>query len=72
MIRSYAGDPDRYLLAREPALYGTGWPEVAYEASTIFVYVSEPGDPGRYFVRLPAFDAEGNEVGRKQLTGWGA
>jgi hypothetical protein len=31
-----------YLLAKKPAPYGAGWPEVAYEASTIFVYVFRP------------------------------
>jgi hypothetical protein len=58
------------LRARAP--YGAGWPEVANEAQTIFVYVSEPSDPGHYFVQLLAFDAEGYEVGRKQLGAWEA
>lgn len=43
---------------------------MAYEAQTIFAYVSEPGEPGHGFVQLLAYDADGNEVGRKRLGGW--
>jgi hypothetical protein len=46
---------------------GAGWPEVAYEASTIFVYEIEPHEPGAHFYLLLAYDEEGNEVGRKRL-----
>jgi hypothetical protein len=42
---------------------------MAYEAQTIFVYVSEPGELGHQFVQLPAYDADGNEVGRKKVGG---
>jgi hypothetical protein len=63
--------PEAQRFALEPPPYGADWPEVAYEASTILVYVSEPSDPGHYFVQLLAYDAEGREVGRKQLGGFG-
>lgn len=69
-LRATCKDPEAQRFALEPPPYGAGWPNVAYEASPIFVYVSEPSDPGHYFVQLLAFDAEGNEVGRKQLGNW--
>jgi hypothetical protein len=47
--------------------YGASWPEVPYEAETIFVYEKEPHEPGAHFHLLLAFDAEGNEVGRNGL-----
>jgi len=65
---TYRG-PEAQRFALEPPPYGADWPDVAYEAETIFVYVSEPSDPGHYFVQLLAFDAEGDEVGRKQFSG---
>jgi hypothetical protein len=55
--------------AREPPPYGAGWSEVADEAAVIFVYEKEPHEPGVYFVLLLAYDAEGNEVGRKRIGG---
>jgi hypothetical protein len=65
---TYTGaEAQRFAL--EPPPYGAGWPEVADEAETILVYESEPSDPGHQFVLLLAYDAEGNEVGRKQLGG---
>ena len=67
---TYRG-PEAQRFAQEPPPYGAGWPEVAYEAHTIFVYVSEPGEPGHHFVQLLAYDADGNEVGRRQVGGWG-
>ena len=66
---TYRG-PEAQRFALEPAPYGADWPDVAYEADVIFVYVSEPHEPGHYFVQLLAYDAYGNEVGRKQLGGW--
>jgi len=57
--------------ALEPPPLGADWPEVAYEADVIYVYTKEPHEPGPYFVQLLAYDAEGNEVGRKKLGGWG-
>lgn len=32
--------------------------------------VSEPGEPGHHLVQLLAYDADGNEVGRKKVGGW--
>jgi hypothetical protein len=64
-------DAEAQRFALEPPPYSAGWPDVAFEASIMFVYVSEPSDPGHYFVQLLAFDVEGNEVGRKQLGGFG-
>jgi hypothetical protein len=55
--------------ALEPPPYGAGWPEVADEAAVIFVYEKEPYEPGAYFVLLLAYDAEGNEAGRKRIAG---
>ena len=43
---------------------------MAHEAQTIFIQVSEPGEPRHHFVQLLAYDAEGNEVGRKKVRGW--
>jgi hypothetical protein len=65
---TYRG-PEAQRFAQEPPPYGAGWPEVAYEAQTIFVYVSEPGEPGHQFVQLLAYDAYGDEVGRKKVGG---
>jgi hypothetical protein len=53
----------------EPLPYSAGWPDVAYEVDTIFVYESEPHEPGHHFYQLLSFDVEGNEVGRKQVRG---
>ena len=64
---TYRG-PEGQRFALEPPPYGVGWTEVAYEAQMIFVYVSEPGEPGHHFVQLLAYDADRNEVGRK--SGW--
>jgi hypothetical protein len=50
--------------------HGAGWPEVTYEAETIFVYEKEPHEPGAHFYLLLAYDAEANAVGRKRVTGW--
>jgi hypothetical protein len=44
---------------------------VADIAETIFVYESEPHEAGSQFYLLLAYDAEGNEVGRRQIQGWG-
>jgi hypothetical protein len=69
VVQSYEGaEAQRFAL--EPPPYGAGWPEVAHEVDTIFVYESEPHEPGPHFYQLLAFDVEGNEVGRKQLPGW--
>jgi len=38
-------------------------------AATILVYESESHGPGPFLVLLLAYDAEGNEVGRKKLGG---
>lgn len=62
---TYQGaEAQRYAL--EPPPYGAGWPEVAYEADVIFVYEKEPHEPGPFFYQLLAYDADGNEVGRKK------
>lgn len=45
--------------------------EAADEAETIFVYKKEPHEPGAHFYLLLACDAEGNDVGRKRVVGWG-
>jgi hypothetical protein len=42
---------------------------VADEARVIFVYAKEPHEPGAYFVLMLAYDADGNEVGRKRIGG---
>ena len=42
---------------------------MADEAAVIFVYEKEPHEPGAYFALLLAYDAEGNEVGRKRIAG---
>jgi hypothetical protein len=43
---------------------------VADVAKTIFVYESEPHEPGPQFCLVLAYDAEVNEVGRRRLGGW--
>lgn len=63
---TYRG-PEAQRFAQEPPPYGAGWPEVAYEAKTILVYVSEPSDLGHYFVQLLAYDADGNELRYKRI-----
>jgi hypothetical protein len=45
--------------------------EVADIAETILVYESEPHEPGEHLYLLLAYDAEGNEVGRRKVGGWG-
>jgi hypothetical protein len=64
--------PEAQRFAQEPPPFGAGWPEVVDIAETILVYESEPDEPGAHFYLLLAYDAEGNEVARKRLTGWGA
>jgi hypothetical protein len=56
--------------APEPHPFGAGWPEVAYEAETIFAGEFEPHETGdqRYFV--VAYNAEGNEVGQRRVRGF--
>jgi hypothetical protein len=66
---SYTG-PEAQRVAEEPTPYGAGWPEVADVAETIFVYESEPHEPGPQFYLVLSYDAEGNELGRKRLGGW--
>ena len=66
---TYRG-PEAQRFALEPPPFGAGWPDVADDAETIFVYVSEPHEPGHCFVPLLAYDAEGIEVGRKKLDAW--
>jgi hypothetical protein len=65
---TYRG-PEAQRFALEPPPCGAGWPEVAYEAETIFVYESEPHEPGAHFYLLLAYDSAGNEVGRKRVGG---
>jgi hypothetical protein len=67
---TYRG-PEAQRFAQEPPPYGAGWPEVADIAETIFVYESDPHEPGPQFYLLLAYDVEGSEVGRKRLGGWG-
>jgi hypothetical protein len=43
---------------------------VADIAETIFLYESEPDEPGPDFYLVLAYDAEGNELGRKRVGGW--
>jgi hypothetical protein len=40
-------------------------------AETILVYESESDEPGPHFYLLLAYDAEGTEVGRRKVGGWG-
>jgi hypothetical protein len=68
LMNAYRG-PEAQRFAREPPPYGAGWPEVADEARVIFVYIKEPHEPGAYFVLALAYDADGNEVGRKRIGG---
>lgn len=68
LLRTNTG-PEAQRFALEPLPFGAGWPEVAYEAETIAVCVSEPGEPSHHFLQLLAYDADGNEVGRKNLGG---
>jgi hypothetical protein len=70
LMNAYRG-PEAQRFALEPPPYGADWPDVAYEAESIFVYESEPHEPGHHFYQLLAFDIEGNEVGRKQVEVWG-
>jgi hypothetical protein len=70
-LKATSTGPEAQRFAREPAPYGAGWPEVADIAETILVYESEPDEPGAHFYLVLAYDAEGNEVGRKTLGGWG-
>lgn len=69
LLQTYRGaDAQRFAL--EPPPFGAGWPEVAYEAETIFVYEKEANELGEHFYLLLAYDAEQNEVGRKRLQTW--
>jgi hypothetical protein len=69
--RRVAQSAEALSLALEPPPFGAGWPEVVRIAETILVYESEAHEAGPHFYLLLAYDAEGNEVGRKRLTGWG-
>ncbi|MFW6116860.1 MAG: hypothetical protein ACOC6F_03955, partial [bacterium] len=52
--------PEAQGSALEPSPYGAGWPEVADEAETSFVYEEEPHEPGAHFYFPLAYVAEGN------------
>ena len=66
---TYRG-PEAQRFAGEAVPYGAGWPEVADAVDVILVYSKEPHEPGPFFVQLLAYDAGGNEVGRKKLGRW--
>jgi hypothetical protein len=68
LLRTYTG-PEARRFALKPLPFGAGWPEVVYEAETIAVCVSEPGEPGHHLLQLLVYDTDGNEVGRKKLGG---
>jgi hypothetical protein len=70
LCAAYRGS-EAQRFAHEPAPYGADWPDVADIAETILVYESEPDEPGEHFYLLLAYDAGGNEVGRKRMEGWG-
>ena len=69
LLKTYVG-PEAQRFAQEPPPFGAGWPEVADIAKTIFVYESEPHEPGPQF-QLLASTPEGDEVGRKKMGGCG-
>ena len=68
-IATYRGPEEVQPYALELPPDGADWPEVAYELEVIFVYEKGPQEPGPHFYQLLAYDADGNEVGRKKLGG---
>lgn len=67
--RTYTG-PEAQHYALEPPPFGTGLSKLAYEPSTVLVYLAEPSDPGHHFAQLLAPDADRYEAGGEQIGGW--
>ena len=68
--QTYQGS-EAQRFALEPPPYGAGWPGVAYDAKTLFVYEKEPYEPGSHFYLLLGYDGKASEVARTRLEGWG-
>lgn len=71
LLVTYSGS-EAQRFAQQPPPFGADWPEVVGIAETIFVYESEPHEPGHHFYQFLACDAEGNEVGAQEVGRMGA